>query len=69
MSDKQDKLEILAQELLVKEVLFQSDLERLIGPRPFEQLTTYQEFTRNEDRKAADLEKANKEAERALPAS
>lgn len=71
LSDKQDKLEILAQELLVKEVLFQSDLERLIGPRPFEQLTTYQEFTRNEDRKAADLEKANKEAEEALalPAS
>jgi AFG3 family protein len=69
LSDKQDKLEILAQELLVKEVLFQSDLERLIGPRPFEQLTTYQEFTRNEDKKAADLEKANKEAEEALPAS
>ena len=69
LSDKQDKLEILAQELLVKEVLFQSDLERLIGPRPFEQLTTYQEFTRNEDRKAADLEKANKDAEEALPAS
>ena len=69
LSDKQDKLEILAQELLVKEVLFQSDLERLIGPRPFEQLTTYQEFTRNEDKKAAELEKANKEAEEALPAS
>ncbi len=69
LSDKQDKLEILAQELLIKEVLFQSDLERLIGPRPFEQLTTYQEFTRNEDKKAADLEKANKEAEEALPAS
>jgi AFG3 family protein len=66
LSDKQDKLEILAQELLVKEVLFQNDLERLIGPRPFEQLTTYQEFTRNEDRKAAELEAANKEAE--LPA-
>ncbi len=65
LTDKQDKLEILAQELLVKEVLFQNDLERLIGSRPFEQLTTYQEFTRNEDRKAADLEKANatKEAE------
>lgn len=69
LSDKQDKLEILAQELLVREVLFQSDLERLIGPRPFEQLTTYQEFTRNEDKKAAELEKANKEAEEALPAS
>jgi AFG3 family protein len=70
LTDKQDKLEILAQELLVKEVLFQNDLERLIGPRPFEQLTTYQEFTRNEDRKAADLEKANatKEAEAELSA-
>ncbi|MEA5460723.1 ATP-dependent zinc metalloprotease FtsH [Arcicella sp. LKC2W] len=70
LTERQDKLEILAQELLVKEVLFQNDLERLIGPRPFEQLTTYQEFTRNEDRKAADLEKANatKEAEAELSA-
>jgi AFG3 family protein len=69
LTEKQDKLEILAQELLVKEVLFQNDLERLIGSRPFEQLTTYQEFTRNEDRKAAELEKANKEAEETFPAS
>ena len=68
LSDKQDKLEIIAQELLVKEVLFQNDLERLIGPRPFEQLTTYQEFTRNEDRKAADLEAANALKEAELPA-
>jgi AFG3 family protein len=65
LSDKKDKLEILAQELLVKEVLFQSDLERLVGPRPFEQLTTYQEYTRGEDKKAADLVKANEEAEAA----
>ncbi|MEA5405799.1 ATP-dependent zinc metalloprotease FtsH [Arcicella sp. DC2W] len=56
LTEKKDKLEILAQELLVKEVLFQNDLERLVGARPFEQLTTYQEFTRNEDRKAAELE-------------
>ena len=68
LSDKQDKLEIIAQELLVKEVLFQNDLERLIGPRPFEQLTTYQEFTRNEDRKAADLEAANAKKEAELSA-
>jgi AFG3 family protein len=65
LTDKKDKLEILAQELLVKEVLFQSDLERLVGPRPFEQLTTYQEYTRGEDKKAADLVKANEEAEAA----
>jgi cell division protease FtsH len=30
---------------LEKEILFQSDLERLIGKRPFEKLTTYQQFT------------------------
>ena len=38
-------LEVIAKELLEKEILFQSDLERLIGKRPFEKLTTYQEFT------------------------
>lgn len=39
------ELDILAKELLEKEILFQSDLERLIGKRPFEKLTTYQQFT------------------------
>jgi len=38
-------LEVIAQELLEKEILFQADLERLIGKRPFEKLTTYQQFT------------------------
>jgi AFG3 family protein len=38
-------LEVIAKELLEKEILFQSDLERLIGKRPFEKLTTYQQFT------------------------
>jgi cell division protease FtsH len=36
--------EALAQELLKKEVLFQSDLEQLIGKRPFNTKTTYEEF-------------------------
>lgn len=40
-----EHLEVIAQELLEKEILFQSDLERLIGKRPFEKLTTYQQFT------------------------
>jgi cell division protease FtsH len=39
------KLEIIASELLEKEILFQSDLERLIGARPFSNETTYQKFT------------------------
>jgi AFG3 family protein len=40
-----EHLEVIAKELLEKEILFQSDLERLIGKRPFEKLTTYQQFT------------------------
>ncbi len=45
LSEKREKLEIIAQELLEKEIIFQSDLERLIGKRPFEKQTTYQAFT------------------------
>ncbi len=45
--DKHKELEIIAQELLNKEVIFQSDVEALIGKRPFETLTTYEEFTQN----------------------
>ena len=36
---------IVAKELLEKEIIFQSDLEGLIGKRPFEKQTTYQAFT------------------------
>lgn len=36
LKDKRNELEILAKELLDKEVLLKSDLERLIGPRPYE---------------------------------
>ena len=35
LADKQQELEILASRLLEKEVLLKSDVERLIGPRPF----------------------------------
>jgi len=38
-------LEVIAKELLEKEILFQADLERLIGKRPFASETTYQKFT------------------------
>ncbi|HCR53651.1 MAG TPA: peptidase M41 [Cytophagales bacterium] len=40
-----DHLEVIAKELLEKEILFQADLERLIGKRPFAGQTTYQKFT------------------------
>jgi AFG3 family protein len=45
LSKHRQHLEVIAKELLEKEILFQADLERLIGKRPFEKLTTYQQFT------------------------
>ena len=47
--DKREQLETLASELLEKEILFQSDLERLIGARPFDRKTTYEAFTENKE--------------------
>ncbi|AHM60443.1 membrane protease ftsh catalytic subunit [Flammeovirgaceae bacterium 311] len=44
LMDKRDKLEIIAQELLKKEIIYQYDLERLIGKRPFDKQTTYQQY-------------------------
>lgn len=44
LTEKKQQLEIIAQELLKKEIIFQQDLEELIGKRPFEKLTTYQQF-------------------------
>lgn len=56
-----EKLDIVAKELLEKEIIFQSDLERLIGKRPFEHPTTYQRFTNGKDEgKPTDKEEATK---------
>ncbi len=59
LSEKREQLEIIAQELLTKEILFQNDLERLIGKRPFAQETTYQAYINDSNAKAA---KASNEA-------
>lgn len=48
LTQQKDKVEILAEELLKKEILFQSDLEVLIGKRPFDTKTTYQDFMDSE---------------------
>lgn len=45
LNSKKKELEILAKELLDKEMLYQSDLEKLIGKRPFDTKTTYEEYT------------------------
>jgi len=61
LTDKREKLEILAQQLLEKEILFQSDLEKLIGKRPFEHQTTYEAYTNGKNQEQ--LEKDKKEQE------
>ena len=59
-----DQLEILAQELLAKEILFQSDLEKLIGKRPFTSQTTYEEYTSGQlEKNIAERQTAQRELE------
>ena len=53
LEDKREALEILAKELLEKEVLFQSDLEKLIGKRPYSKKTNLEEANEQMERKAA----------------
>ncbi|PSR53668.1 peptidase M41 [Adhaeribacter arboris] len=50
LTSKMKELEVVAQELLAKEILFQSDLERLVGKRPFAGLTTLQAHMSGTDR-------------------
>ena len=44
LTEKRNELEHLAQELLRKEILFQYDLENIIGKRPFEHKTNYENY-------------------------
>ncbi len=64
LTHHRDHLEILAKELLEKEILFQADLERLIGKRPFDNQTTYQKFTNGKDHKT---ETTEQKVETAIP--
>jgi len=47
--DKREGLIKLADKLLEKEILFQSDLEEILGKRPFDNRTTYDEFVNGPD--------------------
>ncbi|MGI4803985.1 MAG: ATP-dependent zinc metalloprotease FtsH [Janthinobacterium lividum] len=49
LTDKREGLDKLANKLLEKEILFQSDLEEILGKRPFETRTTYDEFVNGDD--------------------
>src|SRR5690606_14024362 len=42
--EKRDGLIKIAEKLLEKEILFQADLEEILGKRPFTHRTTYDEF-------------------------
>jgi len=69
LKKRKSELETLAKELLEKEILFQADLERLIGKRPFDKETTYQAFTNKKEgspagKKAKNLVPEEKEAEK-----
>jgi len=44
LNKHRDGLEAVAKKLLEKEVLFQSDLEEILGKRPFEHRTAYDKF-------------------------
>lgn len=47
--EHRDGLELVAMKLLEKEVLFQSDLEEILGKRPFEHRTAYDKFVNGPD--------------------
>lgn len=51
LAHRREELEIVAKELLEKEIIFQSDLERLIGTRPFSHPTTYEAYTNDNGKK------------------
>lgn len=63
LTDKKEQLKILAKELLEKEIIFQSDLEGLIGKRPFAKQTTYAAFTNSDSKEKQEELAADTKAE------
>ena len=59
--DKREQLEKIANKLLEKEILFQNDLEILIGKRPFESKKITQEEDKDEINKITDDNSSDKE--------
>ena len=59
--DKREQLEKIANKLLEKEILFQNDLETLIGKRPFESNQITQEEDKDEINKITDDNSSDKE--------
>jgi cell division protease FtsH len=49
IKDKKEDIEKIAGELLLKEIIFQADIIRLIGERPFEQKNSLSEYLAHQD--------------------
>ncbi|MCB9020274.1 MAG: ATP-dependent metallopeptidase FtsH/Yme1/Tma family protein [Chitinophagales bacterium] len=62
LTDKRSQLESVAQELLQKEIIFKTDMERLIGNRPFEEHKMHEDLTEVEV-----VEEAQDESEKVEP--
>ncbi len=56
LTERRHELEVVAQELLKREMLLQEDLQRLVGPRPFASQTSYQVHMAGTDRSATESE-------------
>lgn len=77
LRSKRNELERVAQELLAKEIIFQTDLERLIGKRPFDTQTTYEAYTnptqngkvQNEESNTPEIVIENTDSEQTKPSS
>ncbi len=68
LTGKRNELEIIAQELLKKEIIFQTDLERLIGKRPFSHQTTYEAHMNGRNGSVKDPDQLARENEENVPA-
>ncbi len=69
LTSKRRELEIIAQELLKKEIIFQTDLERLIGKRPFSHQTAYEAHMNGRSNNLGkDTDKLAQENEENMPA-
>jgi cell division protease FtsH len=63
LTEHRDDLEKIAQALLEKEIIFQSDLEELLGKRPFDTRTTYDEFVNGDGAEIAEKAENAEETE------
>ena len=61
LKDKRKELDLVTKELLEKEIIFQKDIERLIGKRPFQKETTYEAFLKRDALETSIKEKKNGE--------